>query len=138
MQVEAEKLYNDQLTQELVAEALISGKKVIFRFVNDEQKAEFMDEVGKIGAAAGKCMATAAIASLGIAMTAEAMTFGTATIVLLVVAALLPLASYALGAWLAHFIYGIAGKNGKIEIEEAWDWFGFRKGRVAVRALSPA
>lgn len=144
MQVEAEKLRSDKQTQDLVADALVAGKKVIFRFVDDKEQGEFMDEMGRIGAAVGAGVGIAGGAIGGAILTdasiggsiagpagmAAGLTLG--AIVGLITGAL---AGYSLGAWLAHFVYGIAGNRGKIETDKLWDWFGFRKGRIQVKLL---
>ena len=147
MQVEVDKLRSDKKTQDLVAEALASGKKVILRFVDDKDMAEFMDELGKIGAAVGGGVGIGVGAMSGAMLTdaliggsvagpagmAAGLTIG--AVVGLITGAL---TGYTLGAWLARFIYGIAGKDGKIETKKLWDWFGFRKGRVQVKLLIPS
>ena len=134
MKVDADKLRSDKAAQDLVFRALAAGKKVILRFVDDEDKAEFMDEIGSIGAAAGAAGGIAGGGIGGLIVTdaiigaevagpaglAAGATIGAATGLIAG-----SLVSYSLGAWLAHFIYGLTGGN--IIVKDR------KKGQVAIR-----
>ncbi|MGB5633185.1 MAG: hypothetical protein WBM44_27990 [Waterburya sp.] len=144
MQVSVAELRSQRETLNLVAEALYCGKKVIFRLIDDRTEAEFMNELGRIAATTGTAIGILSGFIGGLMILEEIVGFLTAgpagvatamTIGGLVGSILGTIIGYSLGAWLAHFIYGIAGKNGEIKVIKLCDWFGLRKNRVQVRVI---
>lgn len=110
MAIGTQDIRGDQNVQDFIFEALSSGKKVIFRFVNNEDKAAFMDELGKIGGAIGGAFGIIA-GSVGSYLLFNAMVSGgvyilgdsaVAAIIMVGAVSGLTLGSllgYSLGAW---------------------------------------
>lgn len=134
MTIDVTDLRDNAATQSIVGELFARGRKVVFKFASSEEKAEFMDECGRIGGsflgvAGGAAGGAAAGALFGSAFGPVGTTIG--TIIGTIVGALV---GYTLGAWLAHFIYEIAKSLGAEALltRELWSWFGSRPNRVAV------
>ena len=123
-------LRNDKSQQELLKSLLQSGRRIIFKFVDNEDKAEFMDNIGKLtgtlGFIAGATAGATAGASIG------GLSAGPAGAVVggIIGGVVGGIAGYSLGAWLAHFLYDEFGDS--VIFKELFSWFGFLPNRVSI------
>ena len=132
----SDELRSDRKALESIFVALDAGKKIVFRFINDRDKAEFMNELGVVGASAGHACgaykgglaAINELFALGVAGNeALAVGIGVGAIVGSILGALV---GFALGAFLAYFIYGVTGKIREIKTKYLKD------NRVRVKLLA--
>lgn len=128
----AYSIQNIQENQELqnqVTQRLNQGKKVIFKFDNEQDKLDFIKQAKKLLTRIG------GFAGAGIGLTVGSMfgIFGAAVgagIGTMVGAAI----SCSLGAWLANFLWHNVINRNKINYREAFSWFGLAPNRMIVRA----
>ena len=127
MKFDPEILRRDKSQQELLKRLLQSGRRIIFKFVNDEDKADFMDNVGNVTGTLGFLGGAAAGAAAGGAIGGP-----TGAVVGGIVGGVVGgIAGYSLGAWLAHFLYDLLGDN--VILKELFSWFGFLPNRVSIK-----
>lgn len=127
MKFDPEILRTDKSQQELLKRLLQSGRRIIFKFVNDEDKADFLDNVGNVTGTLGFLGGAAVGAKAGGAIGGP-----TGAVVGGIVGGVIGgIAGYSLGAWLAHFLYDLLGDN--VITKELFSWFGFLPNRVSIK-----
>ena len=130
MKLDPEILRKDKSQQELLKRLLQSGRRIIFKFVDNQDKAEFMDNVGKvtgkIGFVAGAGTGALAGAKIGLSGGPKGAVVGA-----IIGGVVGGIAGYSLGAWLAHFLYDQFGDS--VIFKELFSWFGFLPNRVSIK-----
>ncbi len=144
MSVSVKELRSQKEILNLTTESLYCGRKVVFRLINDEIEAEFMDELAKIAATTGMAVgiASGAISALiildeivGFVVAGPAGVAAVMAIGSIVGSVFGTMLGYTLGAWFAHYLYRIAGRDGKVEVKKLCSFFGLRKNRVQIKIV---